>query len=74
MDRATEAGGGDSQPEKGDYSICLKCGTITCFNAELKMEAVTEEELQELNFKWPETYSMLRRVQRAIYKQMIKGN
>lgn len=64
---------GDHKAAKDDLSVCLKCGTVTKFDDSYNLVALTEEELRELEEKWPDTYRELRRVQRAI-NSMIKEN
>lgn len=35
------------QPEEGDLSVCIKCGSICVFDEDLYLRKPTEEELAE---------------------------
>lgn len=47
MDRSTEALG-DHKPEKGDISMCISCGALAIFNADLTMRKPTQLEEVEI--------------------------
>lgn len=48
MDATTKAyGDGDAKPKQGDVSMCLMCGTLMVFNADLTVrKPTTDENLQ----------------------------
>lgn len=60
-------------PREGDLSICLKCGTITQFDAELKMVKVQEGVLEALKMEDPGAYLKLRLAQEQINKMNKKN-
>lgn len=64
---------GRKTPIKDDLSVCAKCGTVTKFDGNLNLVALTAIELLELKNKYPDTYKELRRAQSAI-NSMIKEN
>lgn len=48
LDAATHPSGKVHQPEKGDFSMCLNCGTVLRWNAELILYCPTEDEMMDL--------------------------
>ena len=43
--RELDAATGDGQPSPGDISICIGCGTVRQFDAEMRLEPVDGESL-----------------------------
>lgn len=61
--------GQEQHPSPGAVSLCLYCGAVAFFEADLRLRAPTEEELNELskdeafrhqyvNFSWARQYVM----------------
>lgn len=75
MDTTSSAfrGGGRQVPVKDDLSVCLRCGTVTKFDARLNSVALTEGELKELRGTHPDLYLQLIKVQKVI-QAMTKQN
>jgi hypothetical protein len=48
LDAATAV---DAVPKHGDFSVCIECGTLHRFDAELRLIAATEEETELLGPK-----------------------
>lgn len=38
----------EAAPKPGDFSICLRCGYVMAFKADLKVRALTEAELIQM--------------------------
>jgi hypothetical protein len=51
------------QPKPDDFSVCLNCGEILIFNADLTTRSVTLNDLVDLP---PEIHAELTRMQRAV--------
>lgn len=71
LDGATDVDGGEEPPAEGAVSLCLYCGAIGIFDADMRLHAPTEELLDDLikndefrkayfNFAWSRQHSMLR--------------
>lgn len=48
-------------PEKGDYSVCLNCGVLAEFDADLNLVALTADQLSELMLSDIQLYNILNR-------------
>lgn len=48
LDAATIARGADHIPELGDYSICINCGQVLIYRADLTLRQATAPEISEL--------------------------
>lgn len=44
MDETTSAYGEEEKPKAGDISICLCCGKVQAFEADLRLREATQEE------------------------------
>jgi hypothetical protein len=66
MDACQPAFGEAAKPKPWDLSVCAKCGTVTRFDQNFNMVALTPEQLQEVMDKSPSNYSQLMTVQRFI--------
>lgn len=62
FDRASSLAG-DHEPEEDDFTLCLKCGAILRFNADLSTREATPAELESLDL---ETYAEIQRLRTAI--------
>jgi hypothetical protein len=60
-------GTGRAQPEAGDPTFCVYCGSLLVFREDLTLRFPTDEELVEFN-KWPE----IRKVRWAVHKVMTE--
>lgn len=49
----------DYTPEEGSLSVCLNCGEILTFDADLKLRKTTQEELIELKENDNESYQLI---------------
>lgn len=67
MEATTPLDGG-ALPKDGDVSICLNCGAILIFTAELKMRAATDQEVAEI-MRDKQTASMIQRAQSYIRRR-----
>ena len=50
---------GRSGPSPGDLSICIACGTIVKFGENLKLEIVSENELEQIKQNFPTQWRIL---------------
>lgn len=48
MDSASSVGR-KATPKPGDFSLCMRCGAVLRFDAELRLEPATSDELTELD-------------------------
>ncbi len=55
----------DHRPAEGDFTLCLKCGAILRFNADLTTREATPGELEALDI---DTYAEIQRARSAIYR------
>lgn len=44
LDASFDAGGSNDRPEPGDITLCIECGRLMMFNADLSLRALTEDE------------------------------
>lgn len=60
-------------PKKGHITLCMNCGAVSQFDADLNLVPLTAAELQELQIKYPKSYAALKQNQSEI-AQKIKLN
>jgi hypothetical protein len=70
VDTATAVGSRVSKPKAGDLTICLRCGEILKFNAELRLEMFP---LNELLTASPEKKEMIDLLTAFVREQRAKG-
>lgn len=58
-------------PKEGDFSVCFECGEILRFGPELKLYSASQQDIDELMLKQPETYNMLVTAQKEIRKRRL---
>jgi hypothetical protein len=61
LDGHTSVGEKDLIPKEGDISICVYCGTIYRYNAELTLHQLTDTELRILAKTEPSVYVKVKR-------------
>ena len=49
LDTSTDAFSGGESPKGGDVSMCLSCGHIALFNADLTLREPNEQEAREIS-------------------------
>jgi hypothetical protein len=59
-------GGAPSLPEEGDASVCLNCGQVLTYDAELHLRKITVRELGELMAENPEGWATIEKAQMFI--------
>lgn len=64
FDRASSLTG-EHRPDADDFTLCLNCGAIFRFNADLTTREATPAELEALDL---ETYAEIQRVRSAILR------
>lgn len=64
---------GHHKPQKGDFSICMYCGTISTFDEQLNLIAMSEEELQRLKEEDNKTYLLLKKAAVVIQSNIQKN-
>lgn len=57
---------GSSEPEPGDFTLCLYCAAICCFTESLSLRLATPTDLRELDFKQPEMLGLLLRTKEEV--------
>lgn len=67
VDRATNPNGKD-KPVAGDYSICFKCATILCFDKNLHLQKLPNEQLQKVRSEFPELFDTMMQIVEEIRK------
>lgn len=68
LDGATVAHGEDAQPSEGDNSICLNCGQLLKYQADLTLRKATAEDVREL-MRLPVAWATLEKMQRFIHER-----
>lgn len=63
----------DAKPEHGALSICAYCGQVNTFDANLKLQKISQEEWNDLKKFHLQAYMQIIIIQRAI-KERIKQN
>jgi hypothetical protein len=59
LDMHRELKGADATPSPGDYSGCIYCGSVLCFDENLELRNLTEEEKAFFKETDPDSYSSL---------------
>jgi hypothetical protein len=62
---ATQVHGEDGGPEAGSISVCLNCGQLAIFNADLTLRRMTREEVADA-MKDRNAWQIISRAQRII--------
>lgn len=73
LDCATSVGKTNTGPSINALSVCVNCGTLSKFDANLTLIPLDPDELKEISQKWPEQYLLLTAAQRMI-KARAKQN
>jgi len=69
LDSSTKIEGKDEgAPEQGDASVCLNCGQILVYQADLTMRKANREDIREL-MKLPKCWGMIERAQKFILRR-----
>jgi len=66
VDRASNAGPEGSNPEEGDFCVCIYCGEVGRFDADIKLQKTTPEDLAELQREAPDSMQQLQEVSSTI--------
>jgi hypothetical protein len=69
FDRASSLAG-EHEPSADDFTLCLKCGAILRFNADLTIREASPADLETLDL---ETYEEIQRIRSAIVRMSIEG-
>jgi hypothetical protein len=63
---------GGRTPTPGALSVCIYCGRVCRFNADLRSEAVSDVELNELAIQDPELVLVIRKAQRIVMNLIVE--
>lgn len=66
LDAATAVDGGDYSPKENDLTVCVYCGEMHQFDADLKLHPLTEEQKVAIQEDAPETWEILSNAQAHI--------
>lgn len=58
LDGASAVDSNEVIPKEGDYSVCLKCGAMLKFGENLKLELLTEAEIEEFRKNYSDQYKV----------------
>ena len=65
LDAATKAHGENGPPDEGSASVCLNCGQVLIYEADLTLREATAEEIQSLMRDW-DAWKVIEEVQHFI--------
>lgn len=68
LDAATKAHGEEAFPEAGDTSVCLNCGQVLKYQADLTLRKATVAEIREL-MEQPEAWATIEKAQMFIQQR-----
>ena len=68
LDAATKAYGEEASPEAGDTSVCLNCGQVLKYQADLTLRKATAAEIREL-MDDGDAWRTIEKAQRFIYER-----
>ena len=66
IDAHAPLGHNQHMPEPGNLSICFKCTGVSKYNAQLKLDSMSEEELTLIKIEDPETYHSIQKAREQI--------
>ena len=69
LDRVSAVGDKDQGACEGAISVCIYCGVISFFDADLNLREATPEEIEEIRIKYPLSYWQLTEIKRFILKR-----
>lgn len=53
----------DVKPKEHDFSLCISCGALLCFTADLRLVKPTEADLADFREKQPDDYRGMKKAQ-----------
>jgi hypothetical protein len=65
LNAATKLAGEEGKPEEGDNCVCLNCGQVLTYQADLTLRKATAYEIRDLLTE-PEAWRVIETVQTAI--------
>lgn len=68
LDAATKMHGEEKSPEEDDTSMCLNCGQVLKYQADLSLKKATAEEIREL-MEMPEAWATIEKAQMFIRRR-----
>lgn len=68
LDGATKAHGEEAAPEQGDTSICLNCGEVLKYEADLTLRKATAAEMKDLT-EQPEAWATVENARLFIWQR-----
>lgn len=66
FDSHTSVGKKMAKPQKGDYSVCINCGTIGKLDGILDLYPITTIDWMDLEQNDPDTYKRLKKIRELI--------
>lgn len=66
LELARDVRNSDNKPEEGDFTICINCGEVSRFTANLMMDLATDIEMDMLKEEDPESYKLVIAASRII--------
>lgn len=66
VDAVSVLDGKEATPKTGDFSLCLSCGALNRFNADLMLVQSTPEDISDLH---PDDFAQVRKAQSIIRKR-----
>lgn len=73
VDAVTSTIGAKGKPNEGDLSVCIYCGKIAKYGAEMNLVPLPDEELLLIKAEHSEVYKVLMRAQ-VLIQNRIKRN
>lgn len=67
LDAATVANGDDRMPDPGDHSVCINCGQVLKYEADLRLRKATAAEIREIMEEAPEAWATIEKAQMFIH-------
>jgi hypothetical protein len=66
LDASGRFGEDEGSPEKGDASVCLNCGQLLIYDADLRLQKATVRDIGELMAETPEAWATIEKAQMVI--------
>lgn len=68
MDASTKVHGEEATPEEGDASVCINCGQVLTYQADLTLRKATADEIRGL-MENAEAWAVIEKAQRFIQRR-----
>lgn len=69
LDGATVAHGEDTLPSEGDASVCLNCGQVLVYQADLTVRKATATDVRKIMEEAPHAWETVEKAQRFIQQR-----